>query len=328
MEERYVRCRRCHDVFEAGQLNCPRCGAAYVPIEEPAPGGTTFAERYSETPLSAPFEQPAAAAPRQERRPIGMLLAMGALLVVAAVVVWGLALAGVFGPAATEEPQIIVPIPSKPTPSPTLPVVVGQTLAQIQDPMFNAHVSMKTTMMLNARVNGKSQTAIYNMEVDLADGQEMGTLQVGASKIEFRLASGTYYSRALPNGKWEARTSVPSYMVLLPLFAITDMKQIAFDAPDTAHGGAYRIVGTRWYNPDVGKLTSIDVASLGIAPQKESLTLWIDDRGQPVYAEFHAWTDSASDGTRLLDIVTTYEFTNVGTVNPFGTPGPSPTPTK
>lgn len=293
MEGRFVRCRRCHNAFDPEQGSCPGCGAAYV---------------------VAPVEPPA------NRSGIGLLLGIGAVLIVLALAMGGMVLTGAFGETQpTVRNDIVVSITPAPSPPATLPPIVGRTLSQLSDPNFNAHVSIRTKLSVNARVTGNSETAIVNIEAEMAGGNEQGTVQTGNLQTEWRIVAGTYYSRQLPSGKWSAKVTIPPFLILSPLFSITESRQLAYDGPDSAHGAADWLESTAWWTPDVGKLSGLDVASIGISPQKTSLTLWIFDDGAPAYAEFHAWTD-ASDGTRLLDILTTYEFTSMGGILPAPTP--------
>ena len=320
MEENYVRCPRCHDAFDPGQGSCPRCGAAHVVAPEPTPmRDSSFTEKYQGTEFGGP-PYAAPIAPPVNRSGVGLLLAIGAVLVVVALAMGGMALMGAFGEAQpTARNDIVVSITPSPSPHATLPAAVGRTLAQLGDPNFNAHVSIRTKLSVNARVIGTSQAAIVNIEAEMAGGNEQGTYQTGNLQTEWRIVAGTYYSRQLPGGKWSPKVDIPPFLILSPLFSITESRQLAYDGPDAAHGAVDRLESTAWWTPDIGKLSGLDVASVGISPQTTSLTLWIFGDGAPVFAEFHAWTD-ASDGTRLLDILTTYEFTSMGGIVPAATP--------
>jgi len=53
MTEKMVRCPRCHDVFDAAEWICPRCGTTYEPVAPlPDRGEGFFVEKYSGTPSS------------------------------------------------------------------------------------------------------------------------------------------------------------------------------------------------------------------------------------------------------------------------------------
>jgi hypothetical protein len=158
----------------------------------------------------------------------------------------------------------------------------------------------------------------------MAEGETAGTVRIDNSQAEFRLVDGVYYSRAMPNGTWAARTSIPPFLLLTPLFAITDMKQIAYGGPTAQYNAAHKIVSTGWYQPDPLKITGINMSTYTVKVDHWQLALYLDNDGNPLYAEFRCWKD-ASDGTKLIDITTTYEFSNVGQITPGGTPGPTPT---
>jgi hypothetical protein len=326
MEERYVRCRRCHGVFESGVANCPRCGAEYVALDSPIPEEGSFEQKYKNTEFSPqPIEAPAVA-PKQQGSKYGLILMAGAALTVAGLVVVMLIMSGVLGsPAATEQPDIVYGPTRKPSPSPTLPPVIYDTLRLISDPQFNGHVSIHTRVSVAAQANnGKAVAHAVTIEADMVDGDTYGTVQIDNSRVEFKLVEGVYYSRALPNGSWAARSSTPAFLVLSPLFKITAMNQIAFGGPTAQHGAAMEIVSTNWYKPDPLTITGIDMSAYPVKVDQWSLSLLLDNDGNPIYAEFHAWVDAKDgSGNKLIDIATTYDFSNVGQVVPGGTPGPS-----
>ncbi len=322
MEERYVRCRRCHDAFDPGQGNCPQCGAEYVVAPDPtAMGDASYTDKYQGTEFGVPLRQ-APVEPSARRSGMGRLLGPGVVLVVMALAV-GLAmvLMGAFNEARPLQPNdIVVSATPTPTPTPSPQPFVEITLARIGDPAFNAHVSIQTKVLVNARVSGSSHLVIINTEVDMAGGTESGTYQTGNLSTEFRIVGGTYYSRQLPTGKWSPKVEIPSFLILSPLFSITEARQLKYDGPDTTQGAAQKLSSTAWWVPDILKLSGVDINVYSISPQKIQLTLYVRSDGVPVHAVFHAWTDAVSDGTRLLDIESTYTFTSMGGIVPVPTP--------
>jgi hypothetical protein len=86
---------------------------------------------------------------------------------------------------------------------------------------------------------------------------------------------------------------------------------------------------TRWWAPDTSRLAITDVQGLtaGLAPDVTVLDLWATADGVPVSATFSG-TNSASDGTKLVDIEVSYTFDGVGVPISIGTPEPSPSPSK
>ncbi len=324
-DQRYVRCRRCHDVFQNGLANCPRCGAAYVPAADPSVAATSsYADKYSGTEFSEPLDL-TPSVPTAHRSGLGFLLAIGVALVVMALAVGGLVALGAFDApaAATPRHDIVVTITPTPTPMPTLPPIVSQTLIQLADPNLNTHLVIQTTVSVNARVTGRSQASTVNMAVDCAGGNESGTETAGGVTYEWRLVDGTYYTRRLPTGTWKAQGTVSPFVILSPLFSLTNPRMLQYDGPDQVNGiEAIKLESTQWWTPDSGKLSGLDVATLPINPEHTQLMLWVAADGSPIYATFRAWTDAHDGtGTNLLNISTTYTFSNEGAVLPI----PSPT---
>jgi hypothetical protein len=74
-------------------------------------------------------------------------------------------------------------------------------------------------------------------------------------------------------------------------------------------------------------MAMMDTSGLGIKPDTFRLDLWTAADGSPVAAQFSA-TNTAVDGTKLIDIETTYTFSDAGATptiaDPMATPGPSP----
>jgi hypothetical protein len=102
---------------------------------------------------------------------------------------------------------------------------------------------------------------------------------------------------------------------------LTEARMLQYDGQETKNGvPADKLESTLWWTPNSGKLSGLDVNTLSISPQHTGLQLWVAADGSPVYAVFRAWTD-ASDTTNLLDITTTYTFSQLGAIAPI----PSPT---
>jgi hypothetical protein len=321
-EPRFVRCRRCHGVFEAGLANCPRCGVAYVASGDPsAPPVASYADKYHGTQFA---EQPVLQAPTRprSRSSLGILMVAGSVLLVTAVAVGGLLALGAFdAPAPTDRGDVVIARPETPTPVPTLPPIVNKTLAQLADPNLNIHVAIRTTLSINARVTGRSSSQTVQMDVDCSGGNESGIDTSGGVSYEWRLVDGTYYTRRLPTGAWKVQGSTSPFVVLSPLFMLTEARMLQYDGQETKNGvPADKLESTLWWTPNSGKLSGLDVNTLSISPQHTGLQLWVAADGSPVYAVFRAWTD-ASDTTNLLDITTTYAFSQLGAIAPI----PSPT---
>jgi hypothetical protein len=324
-EEHYVRCRRCHSAFESMLPNCPRCGLAYqAQAAEEAENGS-YVDRYQGTEFA---EAPAAQGPVRPRRRhnAAIFLALGTALVVTAIAVSTLVVMGALD-VATPVPtanNIVVAIVT-PTPVPTMPPAISNTLDTLSDPNLNLHVSIRTTVTVNAKVSGRAYSTTVNLEVDCADGNEAGTTKTGTLATKWWLVEGTYYSVGLDSrgaqmGKPKAQAGMSPSVIMSPMFQLTETKMLQYDGEEQQAGiMAEKLETTDWWVPDTEKLSGIDVNTLGISPAHTKLVVWTDSSGQPVYATFRAWTD-ASDGTNLLNIATTYEFSQVGTVQAIEAP--------
>jgi hypothetical protein len=325
IEEQYVRCRRCHSTFESTLANCPRCGLTYQPPAAVEAEAGSYVDRYQG---SAFAEAPAAQAPIRPRRRNNavLFLALGTALVVTAIAVSTLVVMGALD-VATPVPtanNIVVAI-TTPTPEPTMPPAIGNTLDTLSDPNLNLHVSIRTTVTVNAKVTGRAYSATVSLEVDCSEGNESGTTKTGTLATKWWLVDGTYYSVGLDSrgqqmGKPKAQNGMSPSVIMSPMFQLTDTKMLQYDGEEQQAGiMAEKLETTDWWVPDTEKLSGIAVSTLGISPAHTKLTVWTDSSGEPVYATFRAWTDT-NDGTNLLNIATTYTFSQVGTVEPIEAP--------
>jgi hypothetical protein len=323
--QRYVRCRRCHGVFEEGLPNCTRCGTPYfAPAAETAALPDSYADKYQGSAFAEP-EVVVAPRPAGGRSTMGILMALGALLLVAALIGSAFVMmGGADSKAPPTGPAFVAAITPTPIPTPTMPAAVAKTLAMIADPNLNLHVSLRTTVTISARVNpgGRSAQRIFNSEIDCAEGNELGTEVAGNVTTEWRLVSGVYYVRTLPTGKWQAKASFTPFIVLSPLFSLTEERQIRYVGSETKNGlQTDKLENTNLWAPDAGRLSGFDVLTLPVRPDTLSLQLWVASDGAPVYALFRA-SKTAADGTndKLVDVQTTYTFTNQGAVQPIPSP--------
>ena len=320
-EEHFVRCRRCHGTFESTLTVCPRCGTPYVaPADTGMPEASSYVDRYQSSGLAdVSTETPVDLGPR--RRPgMGIVMTAGVTLVVVAVALTSLVAMGAFDESVASPTPARVVSHATPTPVPTKPPAITNTIAQLTSPDLNFHVSVRTTVTVNARVTGRGQSAIVNMEIDCAGGNEAGVNKVGGISSEWRLVDGVFYSRGLPSGKWAAHGGMSPAVLLSPMFQLREDRALQYDGPDTRDGIlSDKLETTDWWTPDTGKMAGMDVTQLGISPAHTKLYLWVDSGGTPLYATFRAWTD-ATDGTNLLDISTTYTFSQAGIVDDIVAP--------
>ena len=332
MSENLARCRRCHDVFDPELGICPRCGTPWQEIAAPPPPEEgTYADRYANTEFAVPLVEEAQPVRPRENPSVLLLAGGGALLMVA--LVGGLVFAsGALSPAATVPPIIVSLAPkASPTPTPTTRPEIVMTLSALNDHSLNAHVLIQSSIKQDAVINGHAYTTVVTFDGSISGGNEVATVTSAGKPSEIRFVDGQYYVRQLPSGKWATASRVPSWVQLLPLFDITTPKMLDFVDNQMREGQeTYHFKTTRYWVADLNRLALADISVLGIKPDTTSLELWTTTFGKPVYAEFSG-TTLAYDGRKLLDIETTYTFTDVGVpvdvINPFATPTPTPAPT-
>lgn len=153
-------------------------------------------------------------------------------------------------------------------------------------------------------------------------------LKQGGVTREIRLVDSTVYTRVVPNGTWQISPSIPSYLIIAPVFGITKPEMIQLVDQEAKNGQMLNhLQTTRWWAPDPSRLALADLTSLSLAPDVNVLDLWATADGVPVSATFSG-TNSASDGTKLVDIEVSYTFDQVGVPVSIGTPAPSASPSK
>jgi hypothetical protein len=331
MSENLARCRRCHDVFDPELGICPRCGTPYQPIAAPPPPEAgTYADLYAATEFAEPSEDTGPVVPRQG--PSLALLAGGAGLLGTALLMIVLVAAGAFAAPPTTPPIIVSLSPTgTPTVAPTTRPEIAMTLQAINDPMINAHVVISTRIDEDSSIKGHPYSEVATFDCQVSGGEEQAVLTANGKQSEVRFVDGTYYVRPLPSGKWFTTSHVSSFLVVLPLFDVTSAKMLDYVGDEMRDGQqVYHLRTTRMWVPNLNKLSLTDADALGIKPDTVSLDLWVTSFGKPVYATFSG-TTLAYDGKKLLDIETTFTFSQVGTavdvINPLATPSPRPTAT-
>jgi hypothetical protein len=318
--EKLVRCPRCHDVFDADDEACPRCGTKYVPIAAPPETGRQFfVERYAATP----FDTPAPARPEPvPRSGPSLLVGAGVAFVVVALVFGALFFAGAFGSGPVPTSEAVVARTPSPTPAPTLPASISRTLAQFADPRFNAHVYVSTRVTVSPQIVNSNQTSTLfsSLDATVEAGNEAGTVTIGGVATDFTLISNQLSLRSA-TGHYAPAARIAPYYLLLPVFDLTDAKMLQYVGDTTSDSGQTlnHLVSTPWWTPDKSKLAILDVSTLPEKIEKVSLDLYVTSDGTPVKATFNAWTD-ASNGDHLVQIVTTYSFAGVGTSGPIVAP--------
>ena len=333
MSENLARCRRCHDVFDPDEGRCPRCGTPYQPIASPPPPEDgTYADRYAGSQFAEPVAEIKEVAPHaNDRAVLGLMVAGGVLVVMALLVVAAFGM-GFMAGTPTNPPVIvsIAPATSVP-PSPTPIPQIAMALRALNDPNLNAHVLIQNRTDQDSVIIGHAVSSAITLDCQLSNGNELVMYTQGSKTEEVRVVDGKYYLRIAPGTKWTQPSAMSAWAIILPLFNIQNAQQIQFVGAEERDGQqTYHFQTTNRWAADIGRMGLLDASVLSIKPDQISLDIWTDSFGNPVYASFSA-QNLANDGRKLVDIETTYTFTNVGTpvdiMNPFAPPTPTPAPT-
>ncbi len=328
MTENWVRCGRCHEVFDAEAGPCLKCGTPYQPpAAAPAPYDGLYADRYAGTAF-VPAPEATPVVPRRARNYTGMLMGAGAALIAAALLIGVLIELGAGGSPGPTQPVYIVQVPETASPTPTLPPTIALTLSQLSDPKLSAHVTVQSNIQLSSRVLGKSESMVVKFDGEVSQGNQWGNLQSAGVQEEMRLVNGQIYTRQLPSGRWSLLAEMPAYLVICPVFGLDSTRDLQLVGQETKNGQAVNhFQSTGWWTPDISRVSMADLSSLPIKPDVFKLDLWATTAGAPVAATFSG-TSSATDGTKLLDIEVTYTFSDVGVPEAIDAPGPgwSPSP--
>ncbi|HEX7612759.1 MAG TPA: hypothetical protein VF371_08280 [Candidatus Limnocylindrales bacterium] len=326
LSEKMVRCHRCHEVFDANAGPCVKCGAPYqAPAAAPTGGGSSFAEIYADSGFLAP-PRPTAAMPRR-RNNNALWIGGGAALIVVAVTIAILVAMGMGNSGDQSKGQLVVAHTPKPTPTPTLPPSITALMGRLNDRDLSGHIVITSRVQVSTRLSG-SGTTLVSFDGEISGPNEGGTLKQAGVTREIKLVDSIVYTRVVPNGTWQIEPIIPSYLIIVPVFGITKPEMIQLIGQETKNGRLLNhLQTTKWWAPDPSRLALADITKLSLAPDVNVLDLWATDDGLPVSATFSG-TNSASDGTKLVDIEVSYTFDQVGVPISIGTPGPSPSPSK
>lgn len=327
-EERVVRCSRCHYVFNPSEGKCSRCGHPYTPPSAyAAPADETYAQRYRGTEFAEPVENtaPPPSVDKMRQRPL-ILAGIGAVMLILALVFVLVYQAG--SSNTNGDDDYVVAGPTKASPTPTLVPVIAEAYRELADKDLSAHVVVHSRADLDARITGQAKAITVNFEGDMAGGNESGTVTTNGSSQEFRLVDGTYFVKG-GDGKWSAAGSIPSYLILSPLLNVTKGSDLVVVGQETKDGQpAIHLRSSPMWRPD-SRTALCDLSSMPIAPDDITLDVWTTPEGRLISAAYTG-LNTTRDGknTRLLDVETSYAFTNVGFPLAIGTPEPPPTPAK
>ena len=295
------------------------------PVAAPKVAEGSFVERYAGSEFVTRADPPAA--PMSQRRENHMLwIGGGAALIVAAVVVAIILAMGLGGTSNQPNGRLVAMTP-RPTPTPTLPPSITALMGHLNDSALSAHIVVVSRVQVSTRLIG-SGTTLISFDGQISGSNESGTLKQGGVSREIKLVDSIVYTRAVPNGTWQISPSIASYLIIAPVFGITKPEMIQLIDQEAKNGQMLNhLQTTKWWAPDPSRLALADLTRLSLAPDVNVLDLWATADGVPVSATFSG-TNSASDGTKLVDIEVSYTFDQVGMPISIGTPEPPAAPTK
>jgi hypothetical protein len=324
MAGKMVRCHRCHEVFDADAGPCTKCGAPYQPpVVPPQPLDVPYVERYAGTPFVPSLETaPIAPLPR---RNFPVLLIGGVSLIGLAIVIAIVAVSGGLASGPTAPPVFVVkPRTDPPSPPPTLPASVALTLQQLNDPKLSADVVVQSVADVNDVSLGKHERHAVSFVGQIAAGNEDGIVVEEGITREYRVVGGVVFVKVSPSARWSTAASIAGYLVIDPTFGLRKPQMLQLVGEETQDGQLVNhFHTTSSWAPDVTRIAMIDTSGFLFKPEVIVLNLWTSQDGSPMKAVFSA-TNTATNGTKLLDIQTTYTFTNVGVPQKIEVPGPSP----
>ena len=329
MAGNFVRCKRCHEVFDAEEGPCTRCGTPYEPpVIQPQAFDGLYVDRYAGTDLVR-VEAPPVVVPARRgwRDNPTIFMGAGAALIGVGIVFAILFELGVVG-GSTPTAPLVIGVPPPATPTPTLPAAIGTTISQLNDPNLSAHVTVDSRVRAKPPAVPSALSAVVRFDGVVSGGSQWGTLLTGSETWDTRLIDGEFYRRTLPSIKW-GHVPVVDYLVICPLFDLPSIDYLELEAPVPADGSLLHLRSTSVWNPDISRLAMMDLSGLYIKPVTDVLDLYTTPTGTPVRAHYSG-QNPASDGTWLVDVEVDYTFTNVGvTQKTIDVPGPSwkPSPT-
>jgi len=326
MAEKWVRCPRDHEVFDAEEGPCPNCGVPWKLPLQPKPIEGLYTERYSE-PVETPLPEFRAVPkpPRQFKREY--MIGIGGALIVAALVVGLLTgFGGSSAPAPTKAPGYVEPATTVAPAERTQAPIVGLAYGFVDDRGINAHITVDTTVALNASVQGKPLAITTHFDGHLSMGNESGTVKTNGVSQEIRLVDGNFFSRP-PAGKWAMVAAPPLYLEVSPIFSLAGSGDLTSLGATMREGKtSNHIQSTALWIPDLSRVAMTDLSVLPIQPNQLLLDLWVTDLGIPISATISA-TNTDASGTKLLDVEIEYTFSDVGTPTTISAPiSPLPSP--
>jgi hypothetical protein len=311
MAENWVRCPRCHEVFDAEEGPCLKCGTPWKPPIQPQPIEGLYTERYAD-PVETPLPQfrPGPKPPRKLKSEY--IIGAGAVLIVSSIVVTLVITLGGGGPAPTKAPVYVEPATTVAPVDHTKAPIVGLAYAFVNDRGINAHITVDTTVALNATVQGKPLAVTTHFDGHLSAGNETGTVKTNGVSQEIRLVDGNFFSRP-PAGKWAMIAAPPLYLEVSPVFSLAGSGDLMSVGATMRNGQmSNHLQSTDLWIPDLSRVAMTDLSVLPIKPTVLLLDLWVTDLGIPTSATISA-TNIDAGGAKLLDVEISYTFSDVGT---------------
>ena len=319
MAEKMVRCVRCHEVFDAEEGPCVKCGTPYTPPQaKPETYAGLYSERYA--PPEAPVALVAATVqPGKADRTTYFIWGGIGLVGIAVVIALVVSLGFAGGAGATPAPLHGVRPGAAVTAS--LPPTVSLTLAQLSDPNFSAHMNVQSHVKLDQSVTPKGLVLTISFDGIVSARNQWGTLKVNTTTQDTMLVDGQGYARTPPGLVWKAY-AVPPYRILSPVFGLKTIDDLAMIGQENKDGVILNhLQTTHWWTPDVSRLAFDDLSQIRLPPDVNTLDLWVKPDGTPVSAKFSG-TNMAGN-TALVDIEVDYVFTSVGAGQAITAPGPN-----
>jgi hypothetical protein len=201
------------------------------------------------------------------------------------------------------------------------------TLQQLNDRNLSADLVVQSVADVNDPSLGKHDRQTASFTGQIAGGNEAGIVIEAGITREYRVVSGVVYERTPPTTRWSTAASIATYLVIDPSFGLSKPQMLQLVGAESLDGQAVNhFRNTSTWAPDVARIAMIDTSGFLFKPDVVVLDLWTSPFGSPVKAVFSA-TNTSTNGTKLLDIETSYTFTNVGgpqvIENPAASPGAS-----
>jgi len=181
MTENWVRCGRCHEVFDSETGPCVKCGTPYEPPRAaPKPYDGLYADRYAGTAFV--------------RRPTLRLWCRCGLgttppcssapgcLIVSALAIGMLFELGAVGSASPTAAAYVVPAAPRVFDDAHAPADHSDDAQQLSDLKLSAHITVDSNIQLSSKVLGKSESIVVTFDGEVSGETSGGTSRRPASR--------------------------------------------------------------------------------------------------------------------------------------------------